>query len=220
MISGITPSLGGASSTAINDSSNILGKDDFLTLLIAQLGAQDPLDPLSGQDFSAQLAQFSALEQMTNMNATLENLIIVEIASSNAATIGLIGKLVDVEGNSFEYTGEGSVNLNYSLDQNADSVTVQIFDSGGNLVTTLDGQTETGNHLIAWDGLNSSGEASASGAYTFEVTALDFDGDALSVETFTTGLVTDVLFEETGAFALVNGEKIPVGEITRVSLNI
>ncbi len=52
----------GTSSSAINASASILGKDDFLTLLIAQLSAQDPLDPMDSQDFSAQLAQFSALE--------------------------------------------------------------------------------------------------------------------------------------------------------------
>ena len=52
--------------------SNELGKDDFLKLLVTQLTAQDPLNPLDSQDFSAQLAQFSALEQMTNINTTLE----------------------------------------------------------------------------------------------------------------------------------------------------
>jgi len=209
----------GTSSSAINASASILGKDDFLTLLIAQLSAQDPLDPMDSQDFSAQLAQFSALEQMTNINTTLSELIDIEIATSNASTIGLIGKLVDVEGNNFEYTAGDSVNLNYVLGEDADSVEVSVFDATGKLVTTLQGQTDTGNHLIAWDGLDSSGAASVSGFYTFEVKALDASGEDLSVETFTTGEVTDVLFEETGAFALVNGEKIPVGEITRVSIN-
>jgi len=220
MISGIASGFGGTSSSAINESSNTLGKEDFLTLLIAQLSAQDPLDPLSAQDFSAQLAQFSTLEQMTNMNATLEELIDIEVASSNASTITLIGKLVDVEGNGIDYTAGNTVNLNYILGKDADSVTVQIFDATGKLVTNLDGKTNAGNHLIAWDGQDSSGVALASGSYTFKVLALDFSGDDLPVETFTTGIVTDVLFEEDGAFALVNGEKISVGEITRVSLKI
>ena len=210
----------GTSSSAINEGGSILNKDDFLLLLIAQLSAQDPLDPMDSQDFSAQLAQFSALEQMTNMNATLSELIDIELASSNAATIGLIGKLVDVEGNNFEYTAGDSVNLNYVLGEDADSVAVNVFDATGKLVTTLQGETDTGNHLIAWNGLDSSGAVAASGSYTFEVKALDASGEDISVETFTTGEVTDVLFEESGAFALVNGEKISVGEITRVSLKL
>ena len=222
MISGIGSPIAetGTSNIAFNEGGGTLGKDDFLTLLIAQLGAQDPLDPMDSQDFSAQLAQFSTLEQMTNMNATLNELIEIEVATSNASTIGLIGKLVDVEGNGFEFTTGDTVKLNYVLGQDADAVEVSVFDATGKLVTTLQGETDAGNHLLSWNGFDNTGAAAVSGSYTFEVKALDASGEELSVETFTTGIVTDVLFEETGAFALVNGEKIPVGEITRVSLKL
>ncbi len=53
--------------------SNELGKEDFLQLLVCQLQNQDPLNPQEDTAFIAQLAQFSALEQMTNMNTTLNN---------------------------------------------------------------------------------------------------------------------------------------------------
>ena len=52
-----------------------LGKEDFLKLLTLQLRSQNPLDPTSNQEMAAQLAQFSALEQMQNINATLEQLL-------------------------------------------------------------------------------------------------------------------------------------------------
>ena len=72
-----------------------LGKDDFLKLLIAQLTHQDPMNPLEDKDFIAQMAQFSTLEQMTNMNKSIE-----EMVSMNKATaVGYIGRII-------EYTDE------------------------------------------------------------------------------------------------------------------
>jgi len=53
---------------------NELGKDAFLKLLIAQLANQDPMNPMDDREFIAQMAQFSALEQMTNMTKGLESL--------------------------------------------------------------------------------------------------------------------------------------------------
>ena len=48
-----------------------LGRDEFLTLLVAQLKNQDPLNPLESHDFTAQMAQFSSLEQLFDVNASL-----------------------------------------------------------------------------------------------------------------------------------------------------
>ncbi|MCL2662713.1 MAG: hypothetical protein FWE83_05205 [Oscillospiraceae bacterium] len=67
-----------------------MGKHDFLLLLSAQLRFQDPLNPQSDSDFAAGLAQFSSLEQMQNMNSTLE-------AMSTYQSYGLVGKFVIAE---------------------------------------------------------------------------------------------------------------------------
>ena len=67
-----------------------MGKDDFLKLLSVQLRHQDPLNPQSDSDFAAGLAQFSALEQMQNMNATLDTM-------NSFQSYGLIGKFVIAE---------------------------------------------------------------------------------------------------------------------------
>ncbi len=77
---------------------NILGKDDFLKLMITQLRYQDPLEPTDNKDFIAQMAQFSSLEQMANMSAGFENLAQVQESilreSAIAQAINLIGKTV------------------------------------------------------------------------------------------------------------------------------
>jgi len=198
--------------------SNELGKDDFLKLLVTQLSAQDPLNPLDSQDFSAQLAQFSALEQMTNVATKMDELIISQQAVSNSSMIDLIGKKVDIEGSNFGYNEGETVNLSYRLEKNSASTFLDIFDATGRLVTTLNGNTAEGSHLVSFDGKDSTGKALPTGTYSMVLRAADDAGNAVGSKTFTSGLVTDVLFEEGSAYAIVNGEKIPAGEITRVSI--
>ncbi len=70
-----------------------LGKDDFLKLLVVQLENQDPTSPLDDKEFISQMAQFSSLEQMTQMNTTLSNLI---INNKINLSYSLLGKYVEV----------------------------------------------------------------------------------------------------------------------------
>lgn len=74
--------------------SNQLGKDDFLKLLITQLTNQDPTSPMEDTQFISQMAQFSSLEQMTNMNESFNKLAGM-ISSSQAASV--LGRTVEVD---------------------------------------------------------------------------------------------------------------------------
>jgi flagellar basal-body rod modification protein FlgD len=65
-----------------------LGKEDFLLLMIQQLQNQDPLEPMKNEDFIAQLAQFNSLEQMQNLNATMESLGNLQILAQTASMVG------------------------------------------------------------------------------------------------------------------------------------
>lgn len=73
--------------------SQSLGKDDFLKLLITQLSNQDPTSPMENTEFIAQMAQFSSLEQMTNMNQEFAKLNAMMVSSQGVNTIG---KIVDI----------------------------------------------------------------------------------------------------------------------------
>ena len=219
MIEGIIPSTQSTTTTTPASAQSPLGKEDFLQLLVAQLSAQDPLNPMDSREFSAQLAQFSALEQMTNINSTLGELVSAQQAMGNSSLISIIGKLVDVPGNSFEYTQGETTNLTYTLGAEADTTKIEIYNSTGALVNTINGSGAEGSNLAVWNGLDSQGNPLDSGFYTFKINATDASGKSVSAETFTTGLVTDVLFEEGKAFAVVNGQKLSAEEITRVSIN-
>lgn len=219
MIEGILPHAESNTSSIPVSAQQPLGKEAFLQLLVAQLSAQDPLNPMDSREFSAQLAQFSALEQMTNVNKTLEGLVAAQEALGNSSMISLIGKLVDIPGNSIDHTQGATTNLTYSLGAEANTTTIEIFDGTGNLVNIVNGSSAEGGNLVTWNGLDSQGNPVASGFYTFNVKATDSSGNLVNAETFTTGLVTDVLFEDGSAFAVVNGQKLPAEQITRVSIN-
>ncbi len=217
MITGLTPvpqsTTGEAPAT-----NNALGKNDFLKMMIAQLSNQDPLSPMEASDFSSQLAQFTSLEQMTNVNANLEKIQNFEAALANASTVNLIGKNIDAPGNGFSLSEGGSKILSYSLDQDAASVDIDIFDSTGKKVATLSlADAPSGNNQIGWGGTDSLGNPVPAGEYTFQVIARDKQSNFVGAVTLTSGLVTDVTFEEDGAHAIVNGSKIAIGQITKVS---
>jgi len=83
--------------TASQNTTKALGKDDFLKMLIAQLKNQDPTNPQQGSEFAAQMAQFSSVEQLTNLNTTLESQSQNSLNLLNAQAINLVGKEITAQ---------------------------------------------------------------------------------------------------------------------------
>ena len=79
-----------------------LGKDDFLKLLITQLSNQDPTSPMEDTQFISQMAQFSSLEQMTNMNESFQRMTAM---MNSSQAMGTIGKVVDLDLGGTTHTG-------------------------------------------------------------------------------------------------------------------
>ncbi len=73
---------GAIPNSQVQSTSDTLGKDEFLKILVAQLKYQDPLNPMDDKDFISQMAQFSSLEQMTNLNTSF----------TMSHAVGLVGK--------------------------------------------------------------------------------------------------------------------------------
>ncbi len=89
-----------AASKAAETKANDLDKNAFLKLLITQLENQDPLDPQDNSEFVAEMAQFSSLEQMTNMNDSLSK---INTLVSNMDTSMLVGQLSGMIGKSIDW---------------------------------------------------------------------------------------------------------------------
>jgi flagellar basal-body rod modification protein FlgD len=203
-------------------SSRVLGKDDFLKLLTVQLQHQDPLEPQDNTEMVAQLAQFSSLEQLENMNQNLASsldldLILTQVLNNTAAA-GLIGKSVVAGGNSVALGAPGeAVQVNFDVAANAESLTVTIYDESGTLVRTIEESgIEAGRQSIEWDGEDSSGNRLSAGTYTFRVTATDGEGNSIDVSPLVMGNVDVVKFVNGEAVLVLDGVEVAISEIIEI----
>ena len=186
------------SSSKSSNTADIMGKEDFLTLLVAQLKNQDPLNPDEPTEFTAQLAQFSSLEQLFNLNESMENLATSNANSDRFATLQTIGKNVIYQDSSFSYNGENGAQLGYQLDGEASEVTLNIK-RNGSVIKTLHGtELSKGNHILDWDGMTESGIKAERGTYTVSVSVKTADGSSIAVSPLIQSEVTGV--DLTGEF--------------------
>lgn len=181
-----------------------LGRDSFLTMLVAQLQHQDPLNPMEGTDFTAQLAQYSQLEQQFNTNDTLESILAALGTRKEDNLIDYIGKEVKGQANAVAVQNGVASNGTYELKSEGDAV-VYIYDSEGNEINSIyKGQKSAGTHTIDWDGRDRYGDLVGNGTYTYEVMALDAAGGYIPVSTSVTGKVTGVTYENGTPFLHVD----------------
>jgi len=98
VLSALSTATAGASGAAKATPPKTVSKDEFLQLFVTQLRNQDPLSPMDGAGFTAQLAQFSSLEQLTNISDGLKSLLLFQNSLQNTLTPNLIGKQVGYQG--------------------------------------------------------------------------------------------------------------------------
>jgi flagellar basal-body rod modification protein FlgD len=198
-----------------------LSQADFLRMLTEQLKAQDPLNPLSGQEFASQLAQFSSLQELQGMGTTLDDQLQADLlltqTFNNTMAATLIGKVVRAEQNQIEMEATGEQTLTYDLPTAATEISVNITDSSGKVVRTLTlSPQEAGEHTVTWDGLNSDGVHVPAGTYTYSISAKDADGNAVTATTYLEGRVTEVRYSNGSAVLIVNGREISLGSVLSV----
>lgn len=169
------------STSSIANNEEVMGKEDFLTLLVAQLQNQDPLNPDDATEFTAQLAQFSSLEQLVNLNESVDALATSQQASDQLSAMGLLGKDVVFQESSFEFNGE-PVTLGYQLDEAASAVTMTVYNENGVIVSTVSlSELEAGNHFVEWDGVDSNGDVLADGQYEISLQASAGEDESVGV---------------------------------------
>jgi flagellar basal-body rod modification protein FlgD len=201
--------------------STSLGKDDFLQLLVKKLQYQDPLNPMQDEDFIAQLAQFSSLEQMNNISDGISESnqwdLLQMQSLNNTMASGLIGKDIKSTYDGVYVDGESDPVINYRTSEYAQKISFAIKDADGNTVATLhDTDIEVGTHSIEWDGKDSLGNTVPEGSYTIEATATKPDGEEFTPSLSLIGTVSAISYRNGAAYLLVDGTEISLGDVTAV----
>jgi len=198
-----------------------MAKDDFLKLLITQLSHQDPMAPMESQDFAAQLAQFSSLEQLqsigSNIEQGIETDLILAQTINNTMAASLIGKQAKAVGDEVTIEADGTADLTFRLNGFAQNVKITITDTNGDTIRVLDANNlSTGEHNLSWDGKNSEGQTVSEGTYHFKVEATDADGNTISATPLIVGNATGIRYENGRAFLLMNGQEVPFSSVVEI----
>lgn len=222
----LTPTVSPTPNTATLDNTkkNDVGqKDIFLKLLVAQMQYQDPMKPQDATAMSQQLAQFNMVEQQTNTNKLLQQILDTNgsgssdaISSGNAA--GYLGHTVTMKNNTISFDGTNAESFNVSLEAASGDAIVIIFDENGTAVRTMQGNMSAGDNNLSWDGLDDTGAPLPQGNYTVGVSALDLNGNEIGNKVLQTGTVEAVRFGSTGTELVVGGVVVSLADITELRL--
>ena len=159
--------------------SDQLDKDAFMRLLLTQMKNQDPTTPLKSHEMAAQLAQFSSLEQLQNINTGIEGLTEKQAPAANFDALSMIGKTVSGDSSRLHKSNlEQPLDIRFTLAADANDADIKIKDSNGNIVREMKAfELDKGPNEITWDGKLESGAQARQGDYSVEITAKASNGN-------------------------------------------
>lgn len=218
-IPGITnPADNPAPTTLTRTGSSALGKDEFLKILVAQLGNQDPTKPQDSSQFVAELAQFSSLEAQQNTVSSLNALMLGQATANQTAAATFIGKKIEFTGGNVDFDGATAVSASANLEAPASKLAVTITNANGGVVRTLQlGAHGAGDLQISWDGRDDKGAVVPKGTYSMQPAAFDATGKAVSAGLSTSGTVSGVAFQGGVPFLRVGTSLVKMSDVTSIN---
>lgn len=155
---------------------NALAQQDFMQLMLTQMQHQDPFQPMENGEFLAQLAQFSTVNGITEMQASLQSLADSLGGNDVLSAAGMIDRVALVETDRFSQADGNGVRGQLNLSENSTAVMVSIVDAHGQSVRDIElGAANSGRLSFEWDGEDNSGRRAADGEY--QLTARYLSGD-------------------------------------------
>jgi flagellar basal-body rod modification protein FlgD len=193
-------------------SSSDLGRDEFLRMLIAQLENQDPLDPQDATEFTAQLAQFTSLDQLVSMRTSIEALTRAQGASQSLSAATLIGRRVLVESETFSLAaGQPAVPFVLEAAEATALNGAEVVDGAGRVVARSGALTlDAGRNTLDWSRFD---RVPGPGTYTLRLAPVA-GGSAPRV--LVEGEVTGASFLNGSAMLMLGTTELPLTALREV----
>lgn len=194
-----------------------LGKDEFLKLLTSQLQQQDPTQPMDNTAFVSQLAQFSSLEQMSNVNDTLTKMLTGQTTALQASSTQMVGKTAMLTGDQVDFEpGDTTARIGINVEKDA-TVNVTVQDDAGATVNSIGPLKLTaGNHVVLWGGTNADGKTVDYGKYTAKVTAVGSDGQDVTFTQTGSARITGMTFKDGAPTFIAGGQDLKLSDISEL----
>lgn len=197
---------------------NAMGQDAFLKMFMAQVTHQNPLDPMDNTEYTAQLATFSSLEQLTKIAGSMDAIAGLKQTVEQGNIVNYIGRGVTLAGDVLPIAQGYVGKVGYALEKDA-IVSVTITDESGSIVATKDlGRLSAGSQSFQWDAKDNAGEVVGDGAYKVTIMAYDDQGNPIEVTDQTVNaLVTGYQKGADGNNYLLLGDvALPMSEVLAV----
>ncbi len=197
---------------------NQLDKDAFLKLMLTQMKYQDPSSPMQSHEMAAQLAQFTSLEQLSNINTTLAGMKQQQQPQINYQALNFIGKKVSGDSSKLTRTaGDKEHEFHFNLSGDAIKGKVHISDSEGNVIRKIDlGNLKKGENSLKWNGLADDGIEARPGDYIFSIEASTSNGGRVFAKTDFEGKITGLNYTPSGPVLLVGQQAIRMADVKRI----
>lgn len=179
-----------------------LDKNAFLELMVAQLKHQDPLSPQDNAQFVSQLAQFSSLEGVQNLNTSMSSMASSMSSSQALQASALVGRQVHVKGDVASLGSEGGITVIASLERSTPALSMRIENGNGEVLQRVQlGQHAAGDQPLTWDGMSAANTRLPPGNYRVVVESM-LDGKAEQQPVYVPANVDSVTFGKNGDLAL------------------
>lgn len=196
-----------------------LGKDAFMSLLLTQMKNQDPTNPLKSHEMAAQLAQFTSLEKLNNINEGIDKLRKDNQPDHNFQALAFIGKTVVMDNSKIARMEETETHdLRFSLPADSQKANIEIKDANGAVIRKMEMKNlKAGANSLTWNGKTEEGATAPKGDYTLAVEAFGSNGKKLYVQTKAEGVITGVNFTAHGAQLLMGKQVISLADVKTIS---